>query len=223
MKKLFRLSPRASEDITDISDALAWIKTYRKARDFNTAIMAAKELILKTNTGITYYENAERKVAVLENSNIEKIATAAKEKRKKIGNILSDLYKKLSHLENIVDQIENERLKEKIAEENRAQKIKFKLHSQEIRGALDRKDYPHALSGAKKLVSDFPHETQALQILTKVQKLYNQKKAREEKEQGTTSKLEGILQEVGGEMADNIKTKKNISLFEKLSLLIKSV
>lgn len=75
IKKFFSHDPKISENITDISDALAWIKTYRKALNFDTAIIATKELILKNKIGITYYENASRKISVLENSNIEKIAT----------------------------------------------------------------------------------------------------------------------------------------------------
>lgn len=152
------MSPRASEDITDISDALAWVKTYRKAGNFHTAIIAVRELILKIQISITYYENAERKVSVLENSNIEKIAKAAKEKRKKIDLVLSGLYKEVNRLEKILVQTEKEHLDKKSQEEHAAQKMKFKLNSQEIKDTIGKKDYSHALALAKKLVSNFPHE-----------------------------------------------------------------
>lgn len=137
---------------------MAWIKTYRRAGNFDTAIIATKELILKSQTGITYYENAGRKVAVLENSNIEKIAAAAREKQKQIDIILTGLYKELNSLEKVIVQIEKERLDKQSIEELKAQKIKFKLHTQEIQVLLSKKDYAHALALAKKLVSDFPNE-----------------------------------------------------------------
>ncbi len=98
IQKFFQKAPNSSENITDISDAISWIKTYRKALNFDLAIMATKELILKNQTNITYYENAQRKIAVLENSNIEKIAKRAKDKRKKIDQIIITLYKDLKNL-----------------------------------------------------------------------------------------------------------------------------
>lgn len=137
---------------------MAWIKTYRRAGNFDTAIIATKELILKSRTGITYYENAGRKVAVLENSNIEKIAAAAREKRKQIDIILTGLYRELNNLEKLIVQIEKECLDKQSIEEQKAQKIKFKLHTQEIQVLLSKKDYALALALAKKLVSDFPNE-----------------------------------------------------------------
>ncbi len=179
IKKYFSKSPQTSENITDISDALDWIKTYRKAQNFDTAVIATKELILKNQTGITYYENALRKVAVLENSNIEKIASSAREKHKKIDGILTILYKELNNLEKLIVEIEKERFDKQSIEEQNAQKVKFKMHSQEIKNIMHRKDYTHALSFAKKLVSDFPNEKGALQILTKVQKLYDKEKAKQ--------------------------------------------
>ena len=120
--------------------------------------MATKELILKNKTGITYYENALKKIRVLENSNIEKIATAARGKRKKIDMVLIELYRELNNLEKIVVQIEKERLDEQSIEEQKAQKIKFKLRIQEITAILKEGDYIHALPLAKKLISDFPNE-----------------------------------------------------------------
>ena len=159
IKKFFKRDPKTSENISDILDALAWIKTYRKSGDFNTALIATKELILKNQIGITYYENVLRKVAVLENSNIAKIATNAKEKRKKIDSMLTNLYKELSNLEKLIYEIEKEQISRRTEEEQTAQKIKFKFHSQEIKNILEKKDYSHALSFAKKLVSDFPSES----------------------------------------------------------------
>ncbi len=158
IKKFFQKEEKKPENIKDISDALAWIKTYRKAQNFDTAVMATKELILKSRTGITYYENALRKIAVLENSNIEKIAKKAKEKRQKIDNAINTLYKEVSDLERLIIDIEKERVNKISVEEQKAQKVRFKIHAQEIKDILSKKEYAHALSFAKKLVSDFPNE-----------------------------------------------------------------
>lgn len=158
IKKFFSVGAKTSENITDISDALAWIKTYRKALNFDTAIIATRELILKSQIGITYYENAGKKIAALENSNIEKIATRAKEKRKKIDSILTGLYKELNNLENIIVQIEKERLDKQDIEDRKAQELKFKNYTRVIKEVLDKKDFISALSYTKKLVSDFPNE-----------------------------------------------------------------
>lgn len=205
-----------------MSDALAWIKTYRKAGNYDTAIIATKELILKSQTAITYYENALRKIAVLENSNIEKIANSASDKRKKIDILLVNLYKELNNLEKTIAQIEKERNDKKSTEELKAQKVKFKIHSQEIKDILAKKDYIHALSFAKKLVSDFPNETGALQILAKTQKLYDNEKIKRTRDQEKEEKLRSILQEVGVEMSD-LKEKKNVSLAKKFSIFMKTI
>ena len=158
IKKFFQKEEKKPENIKDISDALEWIKTYRRAHNFDTAVIATKELILKSRTGITYYENALRKVAVLENSNIEKIAKKAKEKRQKIDTAINTLYKEVSDLEKLIIDIEKERLNKISVEEQKAQKVRFKIHAQEIKDILSKKEYAHALSFAKKLVSDFPNE-----------------------------------------------------------------
>ncbi len=158
IKKFFQKEEKKPENIKDISDALAWIKTYRKAQNFDTAVIATKELILKSRTGITYYENALRKIAVLENSNIEKIAKKAKEKRQKIDSAINTLYKEVSDLERLIIDIEKERVNKISVEEQKAQKVRFKIHAQEIKDILSKKEYAHALSFAKKLVSDFPNE-----------------------------------------------------------------
>jgi len=221
IKKFFWASSQASENIINISDALAWIKTYKKAERFDLAIMATKELTLKCRTGITYYENALRKIAVLRNSNIEKIADKAKEKHRKIDIILIRLYKELNNLEKIIVQIEKEKLDKQAVEEQKAQKIKFQFHSQEIKEILDKKDYAHALSLAKKLVSDFPNEKWVIQILTKTQKLYDKTKVKQEENNIKDDKLKKILKEVGVEMPD-LKGKNDIPFLKRISLLIKN-
>ena len=222
IKQFFQKEEKKAENIRDISDALAWIKTYRKALNFETAIIATKELILKSRTGITYYESAQRKIAVLENSNIEKIAAKAKEKRQKIDVIIKQLYKDLASLEKLVIEIEKESFDKKSHEEQKAQKVKFKIHSQEIKDILEKKEYAHALSFAKKLVSDFPNEKGALQVLTKIQKLYDSEKLKQEKDHAKEDRLKNLLQEVGVEIAD-LKEKNGLPIFKKFSLFIKNI
>ncbi len=158
LKHIFSKTPKVSENITDISDALAWIKTYRKAGNYTTAITAAKELVLKSQTSITYYESALRKIAVLENTNVESISKKAKEKHAQIDAILSGLHKELNSLDKLIADIEKERTDKLSVEEQKIQRIKFKQHVQEIQKIITKKDYLHALSFAKKLVSDFPNE-----------------------------------------------------------------
>ena len=158
IKQFFQRTSKKSENISTISDALTWLKTCQKAGDFNTAIIAAKELILKSQTGITYYENAKRKIMVLENSNIETISIAAKEKHKKIDSLLIDLYKEINSIEKISEQIEKEYLDKKTKEEIIAKKQKFKIHTKELGELFRKKEYTDALVLAKKLVSEFPNE-----------------------------------------------------------------
>lgn len=78
--------------VNNFQDAYEWILTYKKAKQYHTAVMAARELLLKIKSGITYYVSAEKKIAVLASSNIENIAKTAKEKQKTIEKTLSTLY-----------------------------------------------------------------------------------------------------------------------------------
>jgi hypothetical protein len=158
IKKFFQRNSQESENITDISEALTWLKTCQKTGDFNTAIIAAKELILKNQTGITYYENAKRKILVLENSNIETISLAAKEKHKKIDTILINLYKEVNNIEKVLVQIEKEYLEKRDKEEVIEKKLKFKLLTKDLNELFRKKEYTDALILAKKLLSDFHNE-----------------------------------------------------------------
>ena len=77
-----------------------------------------------------------------------------------------------------------------------AQKVKFKLHSQDIKDFLEKKDYIHALSLSKKLISDFPNEKGALKILTQSQSLYDKEKLKKEKAVAKDDKIKILLQEI---------------------------
>lgn len=95
---------------------------------------------------------------VLENSNIETISLAAKEKHKKIDSLLIDLYKEINSIEKISGQIEKEYLDNKTKEEIILKKQKFKIHMKELNDLFHKKEYTDALILAKKLVSEFPNE-----------------------------------------------------------------
>jgi len=45
--EIFKKRKQDSEEIDDFDDALFFIKTYEKAEDYKSAIMALRELILK--------------------------------------------------------------------------------------------------------------------------------------------------------------------------------
>jgi hypothetical protein len=61
-----------------------WIETYIAAHEYDTAMIASRELLLKTKAGVTYYLSAEKKVKVLAISNIPAIAKASSIKLKEI-------------------------------------------------------------------------------------------------------------------------------------------
>lgn len=222
LKQLLWFIRPESEKITDFSDALDWISTYRKAKNFDTAIFATRELILKNKTSITYYENAQRKIAVIESSNIDRVAKAAKEKRKKVDAILNALYKQLNTLEKNLSDIEKEQLRGQEVEQKKLQQIKFKRDIWEIDVMFRKKDYARALSFSKKLVSDFPNERWAMAILTKSQKLYDKENIKKQKQEKKEEKLKSIFKEVGVEI-DKTKDEKDISLFKRFTLFVKQI
>jgi hypothetical protein len=73
-KKLFTKKKIDSELINDFDKAFYFIRTYEKAEEYKTAIMAIRELILKHKSGINYYDEVLKKLHTLENSNIEAIS-----------------------------------------------------------------------------------------------------------------------------------------------------
>ncbi|EKD30239.1 MAG: serine phosphatase [uncultured bacterium (gcode 4)] len=222
IKKIFWWKESVSENITDFSDALDWIKTYRKARNYDTAIIASKEILLKNKTGVTYYEAVLKKLFVLEASNIDKVSQAAKEKRKKVDEILSLLYKRLNILEKIIGEVEEERTIAQEKEQKELQKERFGKSLKEIEGLMKKKDFSRALFFTKKLVADFPKDKLAIETLTRVQKLHDSQKTKEQKETEKREKLNTIFKEVGVE-TDELKNKKGVSPIKRLSLFFKQM
>lgn len=196
IKYFFQHTSKKSENISTFSDALIWLKTCQKTGDFHTAMIAAKELILKSQTGITYYEHAKQKIMVLENSNIETISMAAKKKHKKIDDILIGLYKEINSIEKISHQIEKQYLENKKKKDIIEKKQQFKIHIKEFDTFLHKKMYTDALLLAKKLVSEFPNEKWGLRMLTKAQKFYDKEKIKQTDREIRDEKLNNMLAEV---------------------------
>lgn len=88
------------------NEAFSWIETYVKAEEYETAIMATRELMLKVKSGITYYLDAEKKVATLASSNIEDIAKKAKQKAKIIEREMKSLHQLELKLVKLIERIE---------------------------------------------------------------------------------------------------------------------
>lgn len=171
---------------------------------------------------MTYYEEVLKKLFVLETSNIERVSEAAKEKRKKVDDILALLYKRLNILEKIINDIEKEKAIVQEKEQKELQKEKFESSFKEIEGLLKKKDYSRALFFTKKLVADFPNDKQAIEMLTKVQKKHDSQKTKEQKDAEKRDKLNNILKEVGIE-TDELKNKKGISPFKRFSVFLKQM
>ncbi len=117
---LFRRKNSTVDKVTDFTEAYEWIETYKKAKEYETAQMAGRELLLKIRTSVNYYVIATRKIEILTTSNIDTIATAARAKLK----IVKEYTEKLTRWENkisaLLKEIENLHTlkKEKIAREN---------------------------------------------------------------------------------------------------------
>lgn len=171
---------------------------------------------------MTYYEAVLKKLFVLEASNIDRVSEAAKEKRKKVDEILSLLYKRLNILERIISEVEEEKTVAYEKEQKELQKERFGKSLKEIEGLMKKKDFSRALFFTKKLVADFPKDKRAVETLTRVQKMHDSQKTKEQKETEKREKLNTIFKEVGVE-TDELKNKKGISPIKRLSLFFKQM
>jgi hypothetical protein len=102
---LHRQSKDASQ-VHDFKDAIAWIETYIAANEFDTGLIATRELLLKTKTEITFYIAAEKKVTVLASSNIPSVAKASTAKLKEIKKNLKALTERENTLRKNLEKIE---------------------------------------------------------------------------------------------------------------------
>lgn len=110
--RLFKFGRKDKNKVTAFIDAYRWIETYMKAGEYDTAIMAVRELLLKVKTGVTYYLNAQKKVSTLATSNIQEVAKAAKSKHKIIESELQSLHEWEEKLRKMIEVCEDQRAKQ---------------------------------------------------------------------------------------------------------------
>lgn len=200
LKKLLGKKDAASEAVTDFSDAVDWINAYRKAGNYDTALMATHELLLKIKSAINWSEQAERKTAVFESTNIEDIAKKATAKRKELQHRLESLYKWERSISKLIDDLKHEKVtaEEKAAELH--QLGRFKDMENEVKFHLKKKDYVKAIQAARALVGTFEGNPKAVKLLTKVQDMSDKQKTRAEKHAENQKRLQEIFKEVGADI-----------------------
>lgn len=218
---IFRKKTKDSELISEFDDALYFIKTYEKAEDYRTWIMATRELILKHKSWINYYEEELKKLYSLEGSNIVNIAKVAKEKIKKRKEALDVLYKRLSILEKYLMDIEKRRDKKEEKVKWNVELERFKFKKKELLEFIKKKDYIKAIVHSKKMVYDFPNNKEALNLLQKTQRLYDTDKLRKDKERAKKEKIQKTLNEFWID-AKEFENKK-ITFWDELKLKLKEL
>lgn len=205
----FKKKEVKSELVKQYDEAIFCIQTYEKAKDYNSVIMATRELILKHKSWINYYEEWLKKMYSLEASNIEEISKWAKEKIKKVREIIDILYKRLSYLEKKLLEIEKIKEKKEQAIKEKVDKEKLKHRINEINDEISNKEYVKALTLAKKFAYDFQHNKKAINILQKTQRLYDNEKSKKDREKIKQEKLNKALKEMWiDETKVNAKEKK---------------
>lgn len=202
LKKLFGKTDAASEAVTDFTDAVEWIGTYRKAGNYDTALMASHELILKIKSAINWSEQAERKATVLESTNLENVAKTATAKKKQLQARLDGLYKWERTVSRLLDDLKHE----KVAAEEKAAELhqlrRFQDMENEVKAHVKKKDFIKALQSARALVGTFEGNPKAIKLLTKVQDLNDRQKTKAEKQADNQKRLQKFIDEVGAEIHD---------------------
>ncbi len=230
LRTLFKIHSSPADKVTDFSDAYDWIITYKKAREYDTAIMAARELLLKIKSGITYFTSAEKKITVLASSNIESIAKAAKSKGRTVERHLKHLHTWETQVRKLIETCEELRIKKQEKDEE------LRIHAQVmaeiavINGHITKKEFPQALHLAKKLAAAHYTSKEATDTLIKTQKLFDSKiNKKEESLKGTQRRLERFFRESGIKNGAEAAEKTNVApkngfkekfraLFDQISL-----
>lgn len=199
-KKLLGKKDAASETVTGFAEAVEWINAYRKAGNYDTALMATHELLLKIKTGITWSEQAERKATVLESTNLENVAMTAMAKRKQIQSRLEGLYKWERTISRLIDELKHEKVaaEEKAAELHQMRRFADMEH--EVKDHLKKKEYVKALQSARALVGTFEGNPKAIKLLTKVQDINDKQKSKAEKHAENQKRLQKFFEEIGAEI-----------------------
>lgn len=220
IRKLFQKKIVDSETITGFDDAVAWIETYRKAKNFDTALMAAHELLLRVKTAITWNEQAERKAMNFENANIESVVKTAVDKRKVIKSRLDTLYHREAKISKLIGDLKKEKVLAEEKELELRRKVRFAEMDKMVKEYLHKKEYPKAIALANAMVQSFEGNPKAIRLLTKVQKIVDKQKSKEEKREAGKKSVEKYIKEVGMEL-DNQRNQvavRKISLKHRIKL-----
>ncbi len=195
--RLFKFGRKDKNQVTAFIDAYRWIETYMKAGEYDTAIMAVRELLLKVKTGVTYYLNAQKKVSTLATSNIQEVAKAAKSKYKIIESELQSLHEWEEKLRKMIDVCEDQRAKQFTRLE--IERVRWEIHMEVtvIKSHIKKNEITQAYHLAKKLLSSHHDSKEAIDILNKTQNLYNKSKTKEDHRLEDEKKREKFLREVG--------------------------
>ncbi|MFB0964429.1 MAG: PP2C family protein-serine/threonine phosphatase [Patescibacteria group bacterium] len=218
LKRLLGKKDAASEAVTDFTDAVEWINTYRKAGNYDTALMATHELLLKIKSGINWSEQAERKATVLESTNLEDVAKTANAKKRQLQARLDGLYKWERTISKLIDDLKHEKVtaEEKAAELHQLRR--FADMENEVKAQLKKKDYVKALQAARALVGTFEGNPKAMKLLTKVQDISEKQKSKSERQAENQKRLQKFFEEVGAEIHDrqNAVDGVKVSLIQRM-------
>lgn len=212
IKKLFGKKEAASEAVTGFTEAFDWIGAYRKAGNYDTALMAAHELLLKIKTHITYTEQAERKASMLESTNLEDVVKTASEKKKQLAARLDGLYRWERDVSKLLDELKHEKVKAEEREAELLQKRRFEDMEREIQSHMKKKDYVKALQSARALVGTFEGNPKAIRLLTKIQDLSERQKTKAEKQAESQKRLQKFIEEVGVDLKDQKNAVEGLSV-----------
>lgn len=220
-KNFFARRKQESEMITDLLDAVEWIKTYQKSGNYDTAIMAGRELMLKIKSALTYNEAVKRKIIALKASNIDKVAKAAKGKQSEVERRLAHFYKWERILSNLIHEVERKKAIEREKEIERREKNKFSDMEKEIKGFIKKRDLVKAMQLASALVSTFEGNSRAISLLVKVRRLNEKQKGKTDKQEEMERRMRKFFEELGAELRpkDTIGQKR-LSFFEKFKFLV---
>lgn len=220
IKNIFwKSNKKEAESIKWFQDALDWVKTYEKIKDYKNAILSIRELILKHRTMINYNDNLIKKLYTLETSNIKEVSDKASEKLEKVRSLNTELSKRISILEKRLSINEENSKKEADLYKKKMNAKIYKQAEKDIKEFISKKEFSKALTQAKKLVLDFQDNKEAIRLLNKVQILFNNDKSKSEKEIKKTSKADKILSDIW------VKVKKENEgkwIFKKISEMYKN-
>jgi hypothetical protein len=158
--------------------------------------MAVRELTLKHKSTVNYYEEAARKLTVLEASNVKAVSDDAKAKIEKVNDFLETIYFRLTILEKRLKIIEQLKQKDIEAKRSIQQKRFLQTQIEEVEKLIGKKEYTKALGFAKKLVYDFQNDKSTLKLLVKIQRLYDGNKKNIERQEKQKERVDKTLEEI---------------------------